>query len=77
MSQRRKATLEKERRPWRRKGDPGEGKATLEKERRPWRRQFSRRSCRDSNQPHFDHEAGALTTELSPLLKYIDSLIKE
>ena len=28
---------------------------------------FSRRSCRDSNPPPFDHESGALTTELSPL----------
>ena len=34
-------------------------KSTLEKK-------FSRRSCRDSNPRHFDHESGALTTELSP-----------
>ena len=33
----------------------------------PWRRKFSRRSCRDSNPRPFDHESGALTTELSPL----------
>ena len=32
----------------------------------PWRRKFSRRSCRDSNPRPFDHESGALTTELSP-----------
>ena len=32
-----------------------------------WRRKFSRRSCRDSNPRPFDHESGALTTELSPL----------
>ena len=30
------------------------------------RRKFSRRSCRDSNPRPFDHESGALTTELSP-----------
>ena len=29
-------------------------------------RKFSRRSCRDSNPRPFDHESGALTTELSP-----------
>ena len=29
---------------------------------------ISRRSCRDSNPRHFNHESGALTTELSPLL---------
>ena len=33
---------------------------------RPWRRKFSRRSCRDSNPRPFNHESGALTTELSP-----------
>ena len=32
----------------------------------PWRRKFSRRSCRYSNPRPFDHESGALTTELSP-----------
>ena len=32
----------------------------------PWRRQISRCSCRDSNPRPFNHEAGALTTELSP-----------
>ena len=35
-------------------------KLTLEKK-------FFRRSCRDSNPRPFDHESGALTTELSPL----------
>ena len=35
-------------------------KLTLEKK-------LSRRSCRDSNPRPFDHESGALTTELSPL----------
>ena len=29
-------------------------------------RKFSHRSCRDSNPRPFDHESGALTTELSP-----------
>ena len=33
----------------------------------PWKRTFSRRSCRDSNPRPFDHESGALTTELFPL----------
>ncbi len=37
-------------------------------ESRPWRRKFSRRSSRDSNQRPFNHESGALTTELSPPL---------
>ena len=32
---------------------------------RPWRRKFSRRSCRDSNPRPFNHESGALTTDLS------------
>ena len=32
----------------------------------PWRRKFSSRSSRDSNPRPFDHESGALTTELSP-----------
>ena len=35
-------------------------------ESRPWRIQFSRRSCRDSNPRPFNHEPGAVTTELSP-----------
>ena len=36
-------------------------------ESRPWRRlKFSRRSCRDSNPRPFNHESGALTTDLSP-----------
>ena len=35
-------------------------------ESRSWRRKFSRLSCRDSNPRPFDHESGALTTELSP-----------
>ena len=34
-------------------------------ESRPCRRHFSRRSCRDSNPRPFNHESGALTTELS------------
>ena len=37
-------------------------------ESRPWSRKFSRRSCRDSNPRPFDHESGALTTELSPFV---------
>ena len=32
----------------------------------PWRRKFSCHSSRDLNPPPFDHESGALTTELSP-----------
>ena len=35
-------------------------------ESRPGRRKFFRRSCRVSNPRPFDHESGALTTELSP-----------
>ena len=35
----------------------------------PWRRKFSRRSSRDSNPWPFNHEFGALTTDLSPLPK--------
>ena len=35
-------------------------------ESRPWRKKFSRRSSRDSNPRPFNHESGALTTELSP-----------
>ena len=35
-------------------------------ESRPWRRKFSRRSSRDPNPRPFNHESGALTTELSP-----------
>ena len=35
-------------------------------ESRPWRRKFSRHSSRDSNLRPFNHESGALTTELSP-----------
>ena len=31
----------------------------------PWSRKFSHRSFRDSNPRPFDHESGALTTELS------------
>ena len=34
-----------------------------------WRRKFSRRSCRDSNPRPFNHESGALTTELSPPMR--------
>ena len=46
-------------------------------ESRPWRRKFSRRSSRDSNPRPFNHESGALTTELSPpptLTKYVPPL---
>ena len=39
-------------------------------ESRPWRRKFFRRSSRDSNPRPFDHESGALTTELSPTPNY-------
>ena len=35
-------------------------------ESRPWRRKFSCRCCRDSNPRPFNHESGALTTELPP-----------
>ena len=40
-------------------------------ESRLWRT-FSHRSCRDSNQRPFNHESGALTTELSPLPISVD-----
>ena len=40
----------------------------------PWRRQFSRRSYRDSNPGPFNHESGALTTELSLLSPLLYSL---
>ena len=36
------------------------------------KRKFSRRSCRDSNPRPFNHESGALTTELSPRLLMSD-----
>ena len=32
-----------------------------------WRKKFSYRSCWDSNWPHFDHESGTLTNQLSQL----------
>ena len=35
-------------------------------ESQPWRRKVSHCSCRDSNPCPFNHESGALTTELSP-----------
>ena len=41
-------------------------RATAVTESRPWRRKFSRRSSRDSIPRPFNHESGALTTELSP-----------
>ena len=50
-------------------GNTGGGMDTeirVSTESRPWRRKFSRRSCRDSNPRPFNHESGALTTELSP-----------
>ena len=37
----------------------------------PWRRIFSRHSSRDSNPRPFNHESGALTTELSQLFPCI------
>ena len=37
----------------------------------PWRRKFSRRSCKDSSPRSFNRESGALTTELSPLPRFI------
>ena len=37
-----------------------------------WRRTFSHRSCRDSNPRPFNHESGALTTELSSLPISVD-----
>ena len=45
-------------------------------ESRPGRRKFSRRSCRVSNPRPFDHESGALTTELSPLPSNNDDLVR-
>ena len=41
-------------------------KIRVSTESRPWRRKFSRHSCRDSNPWPFNHESGALNTELSP-----------
>ena len=41
-------------------------KIRVSTESRPLRRKFSRRSSRDSNPRPFNHESGALTTELSP-----------
>ena len=41
-------------------------------ESRPWRRKFSRRSSRDSNPRPFNHESGALTTELSPPPEFVN-----
>ena len=38
----------------------------------PWGSTFSRRSCRDSNPQPFNHESGALTTELSPTCSHAD-----
>ena len=35
----------------------------------PWKRKSSSRSSRDSNLRPFNHESGALTTELSPLFQ--------
>ena len=50
-------------------GNTGGGTDTeirVSTESRLWRRKFSRRSSRDSNPRPFNHESGALTTELSP-----------
>ena len=45
-------------------------------ESRPWRRKFSHRSSRDSNPRPFNHESGALTTELStPLAKFDEHFV--
>ena len=44
-------------------------------ESRPWRRKFSRRSSRDSNPRPFNHESGAVTTELSPPPKMLALLL--
>ena len=50
-------------------------KIRVSTESRPWRRKFSRRSSRDSNPRPFNHESGALTTELyPPLLRSVMSL---
>ena len=40
-------------------------------------KKFSRRSCRNSNQGPFDHESGALITELSllPILHYFNGCV--
>ena len=46
-------------------GVEGIPKITVSTESWPWRRKFSRRSCRDSNPRPFNHESGALTTDLS------------
>ena len=43
-------------------------------ESRPWRRKFSCRSSRDSNPRPFNHESGALTTELFPPLTALFAL---
>ena len=48
------------------RGWNGYRKIRVSTESRPWRRKFSRRSSRDSNPRPFNHESGALTTELSP-----------
>ena len=50
-------------------------KIRVSTESRPWRRKFSRRSSRDSNPRPFNHESGALTTELSPPPYLVFSLI--
>ena len=44
-------------------------KIRVSTESRPWKRKFSRCSCRDSNPRPFNHESGALTTELSPCVE--------
>ena len=48
------------------RGWNGYQKIRVSTESRSWRRKFSRRSSRDSNPRPFNHESGALTTELSP-----------
>ena len=51
-------------------------KIRVSTESRPWRRKFSRRSSRDSNPRPFNHESGALTTELSPPSPYLQAALR-
>ena len=47
-------------------GNTGVEQIRNKSQHRKWRRKFFRGSCRDSNPRPFNHESGALTTELSP-----------
>ena len=47
-------------------GDGTDTEIRVSTKSRPWRRKFSRRSCRGSDPRPFNHESGALATELSP-----------